>query len=123
MHFCELPHTVHEELPLIYMWEIRANDGTLVGRYIGKAKRGAGRPRKHYARNVANILSSKPYRKDNPNGYRRVHFALAEAERHRLAITLQLMCNVQPDQNINQVKQWHIHHHNCAGAEPWQLNG
>jgi hypothetical protein len=123
MHVRELPHTLDEEKPLIYMWEIRTAEGALLGRYVGKAKGGAKRPRAHYARNVANILSGKPYCKNNPAGYRRVHYALAEAQRNGLAITLQLLCNVQPGENINEVEQWHINNQNCRGAGSWQLNG
>jgi hypothetical protein len=105
------------------MWEIRGSGGALLGRYVGKAKSGAKRPRTHYARNVANILSGKPYRKGNPNGYRRIRQALAEAQRQGHSITLQFLCNVMPGESINIVEQRLTREHNCLGQEPWQLNG
>ena len=123
MQFRHVDHKLDESSPLIYMWEIHAADGSLFGRYVGKAKAGAHRPRTHYKRNVANILADKPYRKGNPVGYRRVHHALAEAERTGLQITLQFLCNVAPHENINDVEQLQIRLHNCAGGEAWQLNG
>ena len=123
MQFLRLPHELNESLPLIYMWEIREPGGLLVGRYIGKAKAGANRPLKHYKRNVANILASKPYRSGNPGGYRRIHHALAEAERRGLQVTLQFVCNVAPHENINEVEQRWIRMQNCLGSEEWQLNG
>jgi hypothetical protein len=86
MHFVVKDNGVNERQPLIYMWEIMNRTGELVGRYVGKAKAGAERPRTHYARNVANILSGKPYRKGNAQGYRRIHRVLAEA--HRLEYTV-----------------------------------
>ena len=123
MQFRLVPHELNESLPLIYMWEIREPDGRLVGRYIGKAKAGARRPLKHYKRNVANILANKPYRSGNPSGYRRIHHALAEAERVGLQVTLQFVCNVAPHENINEVEQKCIRMQNCLGSEAWQLNG
>ena len=122
MRFQLLPHELSEELPLIYMWEIHETDGTLVGRYVGKAKAGAKRPLKHYKRNVANILLRKPYRKGNPTGYRRIHQALAEAERKGLQVTLQFLCNIQLHESINELEQKYIRIHNSAGSEEWQLN-
>lgn len=123
MRYVELPHRLRVDLPLIYMWEIRASDGSLLGRYVGKAKGGVKRPRTHYSRNVASILAGKPYRKSNPNGYRRVHLALAEAERQGLCITLQFLCNVLPGENIDEVEQRYIREYRSQGEETWQLNG
>ena len=105
------------------MWEIHAENGSIVGRYVGQAKSGASRPLNHYSRNVANILADKAYRKGNPTGFRRIHHALAQAERAGLQITLQFLCNVAPHENINDVEQLQIRLHNCAGGEVWQLNG
>ena len=113
---------VDEVQPLIYMWEIRNHAGQLIGRYVGKAKAGANRPRKHYARNVANILAGKPYRKGNPDGYRRVHRALAEAERLGYVLTLSFLCNVNQEETINEAEQRCIREQNCRGIEAWQLN-
>ncbi|MBK0115611.1 MULTISPECIES: hypothetical protein [unclassified Delftia] len=124
MRFQELPHCIDENMALIYMWEIRRFDtNELLGRYVGKAARGAKRPRKHYSRNVSNRLLGRPYRKSEPNGYRRVHIALADAERQQHTVTLQFLCNVQSDEDINEIEQLHIAAQNCCGPEPWQLNG
>lgn len=122
MRFQLLPHTVNEALPLIYMWEILELGEVLVGRYVGKAKAGGKRPLNHYRRNVANILSSKPYRKGNPGGYRRIHQALAKAEQNGCRISLQFLCNVAPYENINEIEQKYIRAYSCAGGEAWQLN-
>lgn len=113
---------VDESRPLIYMWEIRYHAGQLIGRYVGKAKAGANRPRKYYARNVANILAGKPYRKRNPDGYRRVHHALAEAEWLGYTLTLSFLCNVNQEESINEAEQRCIREQNCRGIEAWQLN-
>ena len=123
MIFSELPHTLRVDLPLIYMWEIHDKDGKLLGRYVGKAKSGAKRPLTHYSRNVANILARKPYRKANPDGYRRIHRALADAQCHGNSITLQFLCNVLPGETIDEVEQRHIRDQNSRGEELWQLNG
>lgn len=122
MLFLELPSTYRLDLPLIYMWEIHDGDGALLGRYVGKAKNGAKRPRTHYSRNVANILLGERYRKGNPDGYRRIHHALAEAQRQGHSITLQYLCNVMPGENINIIEQRKILEHDSHGPEPWQLN-
>lgn len=123
MNFVKLPADVVDTAPLIYMWEIRDGAGRLMGRYVGKAKDGANRPLKHYKRNVANILVGKPYRKSKPNGFRRIHRALAEAEAKGFQITLRFLCNIGEDEDINEVEQRHIREQNSQGAEPWQLNG
>lgn len=122
MLFSEVPSPVRADLPLIYMWEIKDHDGALLGRYVGKAKSGAKRPRTHYSRNVTNIILGKSYRKGNPKGYRRIHHALAKAHGQGHAITLQFLCNVMPDENINIIEQQKIREHNSHGPEPWQLN-
>ena len=99
MRFTLLPHALNPNSPLIYMWEIRDAKGALLGKYVGKARAGASRPLKHYKRNVTNILLNKPYRKGNPIGYRRIHRALADAERKGLEVTLQFLCNVAPSED------------------------
>jgi hypothetical protein len=113
---------VDEGRPLIYMWEIWSDDGTLVGRYVGKASKGSRRPLSHYKRNVSNILAGKPYRKGKPEGYRRVHRILADAVSNGHRVRLSLLRNVEPDENINRVERSLIEQHNSAGPEPWQLN-
>jgi hypothetical protein len=108
--------------PLIYMWEIWAEDGTLLGRYVGKASKGSTRPLTQYKRNVANILAGKPYRKGKPDAFRRVHRMLAEAMRNGHRVRLSLLKNVEPHESINQVERILIKEHNSSGGEPWRLN-
>ena len=118
------PHqTVEFDQSLIYMWEIRDQNGTLLGRYVGKSKAGARRPLTHYKRNVQNILAGKPYRKGKPEGYRRVHLALAEAHKNGHRVTLSFLCNVQATENINEAERQWIAKQNSQGTETWQLNG
>jgi hypothetical protein len=73
--------------PGIYEWTIEG-----VGTYIGKYKR-ISRPQRAYARNVANLLAGKPYRKSKPYQFRGIHHALAEAVRHRRHVTLTILEN------------------------------
>jgi len=122
MHFEVANGGIEQDSPLIYMWEIRTQSGDLVGRYVGKAKAGASRPLKHYRRNVQNLLASKPYRKSNPNGYRRVHHALADAHRLGHTIVLSFLCKVDVAEDINEVERQCITAQNSKGKEPWQLN-
>ncbi|OQS45770.1 hypothetical protein B0T49_20290 [Chromobacterium violaceum] len=123
MEYQVLKNAVNESAPLIYMWEIHTRHGVLVGRYVGKAKNGATRPLRHYQRNVRNLLDGKPYRKGNPEGYRKIHRALAEAALKGYLITLQYLCNVSEGENINEIERQCIGNHNCLGNEQWQLNG
>ena len=123
MRFEVRTNNVDEQQPLIYMWEMRSRSGELIGRYVGKAKAGGKRPRKHYSRNVARILASKPYRKGNQDGFRRVHRALAEAHRLGHSVVLSFLCNVKPGESINDAEQRCIKEHNSQGTEAWQLNG
>ena len=120
-HESEL-YGVDQNRPLIYMWEIWARDGILLGRYVGKASGGSRRPLSHYKRNVMNILDGRPYRKGKPDGYRRVNRMLAEAMGNGHRVRLSLIRNVEPDESINQVERSLIKEHNSSGSEPWQLN-
>ena len=113
---------VDQSRPLIYMWEIWAKDGTLLGRYVGKASKGSRRPLSHYKRNVTNILDGKPYRKGKPGGYRRVHRMLAEAMSNGHRVRLSLLKNVEPHESINRVERILIKEYNSSGKETWQLN-
>ena len=123
MNFEIQPGEVDEQQPLIYMWEIRSQGGELIGRYVGKAKAGAKRPLTHYSRNVANVLADKPYRKRNAQGYRRIHHALAEAQRQRHSVVLFFLCNVRPVESITEAEKQCIKEQNSQGSEAWQLNG
>lgn len=111
MDFQIVDSNIDKSCPLIYLWEIQDSMGRVVYRYIGKAEKGASRPLKHYKRNVNNLLGCKPYRKNNPDGFRKVHHRLAEAGTKRETITLSFVCNVAPDQNIYEIeRQWAEHY-------------
>jgi hypothetical protein len=108
--------------PLIYRWEIFDASGVLIGCYIGKAKGGAGRPLKRYKRNVARLIAGKPYWPSKPDGYRRVHRALAAATIAGQRIVLSLLANVPEGENINLWERHQIREHDSSGPEPHQLN-
>jgi hypothetical protein len=122
MRFQRIPHQLDESLPLIYMWEIRDCRDQLVGMYVGKAKAGASRPLQHYVRNVNNILRGRPCPKNTHQGYRRIHRALACAHRAGHQVSLHLLCNVHPGEDIDEVEQRYIRLKKSAGDEAWQLN-
>lgn len=108
---------------MIYMWEIISpKDDSVLGKYIGKSSRGETRPLIHYARNVANLLAGKPYRKNKPEGYRRIHHALAKAAACGHKVRLIYLENVGKDQNINDMEREFIVKFGTAGSEIWQLN-
>ncbi|AWB72103.1 hypothetical protein FG135_17890 [Vibrio cholerae] len=123
MNFDVISQGVNPDKALIYMWEIYDKTDVLVGRYVGKAKNGARRPLKHYKRNVARLIAGKPYRKSNPNSYRVVHKALADAVDKNYVIKLYFLANINEGEDINQVEQALINQHDCKGSESWQLNG
>ncbi|VWD62335.1 hypothetical protein BCO71033_06744 [Burkholderia contaminans] len=101
--------------PLLYMREIHdAQTGELRGRYVGKAVRGSRRPRNHYARNVRRLLVSLPYRKGNPDGFRKVHRALAMAVLKGDRITLTLLRNVRAEEDINEAERTTIEAMGCT---------
>lgn len=123
MNFVVEASGVNPRLPLIYVWSIYSESGALVGRYVGKAKAGEERPRKHYARNVKRLLAKMPYRKKKPDGYRKIHRALADAHSANLRIVLSYECNVAGGKNLSQVELRWIDRLNTKGSEKWQLNG
>jgi hypothetical protein len=71
---------------------------------VGKASGGAGRPLRHYVRNVRNRLAGKPYRKGKPECFRIVHVRLMKATRLDWPVRLYLLCNVQAGADINTVE-------------------
>ncbi len=105
MDFEESESEVDPSLPLIYLWEVHDRAGHLTYAYVGKASGGDGRPRRHYKRNVRNLLEGQPYRKGKPDEFRRVHHELAEAVRLGHRITLTLLCNVAEGEDINEVER------------------
>ena len=81
--------------PGLYEWCIEG-----VGCYIGQYTH-ALRPRREYGLNVGRLLAERPYRKGNPEGFRRVHRQLAKAAQDCRSITLTLLENqpVKDDRN------------------------
>ena len=112
--YAEQPSAVDEARPLIYLWEV-SDDLHVVYRYVGKADRGALRPRKHYTRNVRNLLAELPYRPSDPDGYREVHRQLAAATGNRHSVvTLRLVRNVEPGEDIYRVEREEHERYGCA---------
>ena len=83
-----------ESKPLIYVWHIGKRT------YVGKGDKGATRPLVHYRRNVESFFAGKPYRANNPNGWRKVHIAMIEATKNRQNIRLEIVSNVKPSEDI-----------------------
>jgi hypothetical protein len=103
-----------ESAPLLYLWEIRDSaTGESIGRYLGKAKGGSQRPLEHYSRNVRRLLIGAPYRKSKPHAYRTVHHALKDAVISEHQITLTLIRNVSPEEDINKAERDAIVLFNC----------
>ncbi|MNJ61220.1 hypothetical protein D3C77_569990 [compost metagenome] len=100
MDFEFSPGSIDQRKPLLYMWQIAEDDGQVVYRYVGKAQGGAGRPLKHYRRNVDNFIAGKPYRKSKPDRWRDVHRWLIWAVLTDRPITLYLIRNVPEEENI-----------------------
>ena len=78
---------VNDTLPFIYEFRIKG-----VGSYIGETGN-PKRAKRHYRRKVRMLLNDKPVR------HRRVHRALAEAHRRRLAHQGRNMAFIQPSRS------------------------
>lgn len=113
---------VDRNKPLIYKWEILGLNGNILGIYIGKATRGARRRIRRYVARVRQIRENKPYSKEDPNGFRKVHRALAKADALGHRIKLFLVCNAADESQLHSLERDHIASQNCKGEEPWQLN-
>ena len=110
MVFEEVDNGTDPDRPLIYLWEIVGLEGEVVGRYVGKASRGARRPRTHYTRNVNNILAGRPYRKGKPDEFRKIHRTMAEALKAGCKLRLSFLSNIPAGENINAIEQmWQRH--------------
>jgi hypothetical protein len=116
MHFEELPGGVDPSHPLIYLWEIIDPSGVVCCRYVGKASRGAHRPRTQYRRNVNNILQGRPYRKGKPGEFRAIHRRMAQAIQSGETLRLSFICNVAADEDINQVERYWQNHYGAANG-------
>ena len=98
--------------PGVYRWTIQGG-GIYVGRFTHSS-----RPLKEYARNVDRLLNGKPYRPKKPDGFRRIHNALAQAVRDGRAITIEIVENVELEFLNGREKFW------IAQIDPSQrLNG
>ncbi|EGQ8181479.1 hypothetical protein C1S99_25260 [Vibrio parahaemolyticus] len=93
---------------LIYEWKVTNGTDEIIGVYVGKASNGISRPLKDYKRNVAKIIAKKPYRKSNPDGFRKVHLALHTAVVNKHSIELTILENVTEGQCINSLEQQYI---------------
>jgi len=89
------------DLPGIYAWKIEGS-GVYVGKYTHKF-----RPLREYDKNVRRLLSDEPYRPQNPNGFRRVHRALAKAVVEGLNVELHVLENCPPE-TLNAREQYLI---------------
>ena len=119
MQYEEMQGEVDPTRPLIYLWEIIAPDGAVRCRYVGKASRGANRPRTQYRRNVNNILQGRPYRKGKPDEFRAIHRKMAQAIQSGESLRLSFICNVDTDENINEIERfWQNHHGAFNGFAP-----
>ncbi|CAE6862670.1 hypothetical protein R75465_07750 [Paraburkholderia aspalathi] len=115
MDFHVVTNGTDESQPLLYQWEIQdVQTGEVLGRYVGKARAGSRRPRCHYARNVRRLLAGLPYRKNKPEAFRVVHHALADAVRRGDRITLTLLRNISPGEDINEAERVTISALNCT---------
>ncbi|GAB7536947.1 hypothetical protein [Burkholderia sp. 3C] len=115
MDFLLIRVDVNEAMALLYKWEIHnPKTGVVLARYIGKAVRGSRRPLHHYERNVRRLIAGLPYRRSKPNGFRRIHRALAEAVYGGNLITLTLLRNVLPDEDINEAERLAIRAWDCS---------
>ena len=82
--------------PGIYAWKLE-NIGVYIGKYTRKS-----RPLREYDKNVRRLLNSQPYRPKKPDGFRRVHHALAKAVQEKTKIELHILENCTPDQHNNR---------------------
>lgn len=91
----EVPDGLTLELPGIYTWTISG-----VGCYVGKYTR-KSRPLKEYNKNVDRLLNKQPYRPGKPDGFRKVHRALAQAVLQGRNIKLSIVANGQNSELID----------------------
>ena len=83
------PAGVDLDKPGIYCWVIDGVE-SYIGRYSDKE-----RPTRHYGRIIERYRNGGDYRKSNPNGFRRVHIALSDAEKNGAKIELHILENVE----------------------------
>ncbi|MEP3329222.1 hypothetical protein [Sedimentitalea sp.] len=105
------PNGADLDAPLIYLWVLHWPDGRQK-RYVGKAQGGARRPRRHYARNVRNLLAGRPYRKNKPDQFRAVHRAMADCIQTGGTMVLRILENVALADLLAR-EQYHIRAQNA----------
>jgi hypothetical protein len=104
MKFFFRENGVNPDEPLLYRITIGAKLF-----YVGCAMR-ANRPKKHYERNVSRMELGKPYRKNNPKGFRAIHHELFNATRKGEEIVIELLRNVSAAERfIEEKKEIGIH--------------
>ena len=113
--FRELESEVDPSRALIYLWEVRDTGGALIACYVGKASGGASRPRRAYANNVRRLRAGLPWHGQSMNGYRAIHRALSDAVDQGHDVTLKLLCNIAPGEDINEVERRERARHGCNG--------
>lgn len=80
------------DTPGLYTWTIEG-----VGVYVGKFTR-KSRPLREYNKNVRNLISGRPYRKGNVDGFRTIHRELAKALQSQIPIGLTIVENRSPSE-------------------------
>lgn len=96
MSFQYIDNDVNPNEPLLYRIKI---DERLY--YIGCAN-SAKRPYRHYERNVNNLRTGKPYRKNKPDGFRAIHRHLFEASENGHSIIVELLRNVTGEEKFRE---------------------
>lgn len=113
--FRELPSNVDPKRSLVYLWEIRRQDGSLALCSVGKASGGASRPRTVCPNNIRRLRAGLPWHGQSMDGYRPIHHALSDAVDKGYEVTLTLLCNVEPGEDINEVERRERAKYGCAG--------
>ena len=110
-YITETPSNVDPSAPLVYRFTIPALNVI----YHGKAKDGAVRPRRDYARNIERMLQGLP-RRTTPGQerYRPIHYAMYEAVQGGYGIELTLVENCEPQRLVARERWWIAH-----ADKPW----
>ena len=99
-------------LPGIYRFIIDES-WTYIGRFTH-----ASRPLEEYVKNVKKLMEGRPYRPQNPEGFRAVHKALFWAVTEQRSITLEIVENARTEELNERERYW------ISKVPPeWLLNG
>ncbi len=110
------PPGFDESRPGLYEWRIEG-----AGSYIGQY-RWISRPRREYGLNVARLINDMPYRKGNPDGFRRIHRELASALLEGRRIELSFLENGERPALNDREREMIRQRGNLNGSsekEPW----